>query len=160
MARKHTKKTIERPANSLPPKELQREWNKYLDAHLGHPKHRPNFEILVTPQQLEYLAENVPEDWMKLKPSPKMRAYLEALRRSLPKLTLIQRLVVKKYFGIERESKNQTEIAKELGLPSQVVAFRYLEKAKARLNVLIRRELRKIVRKQLSSPTIVDEELG
>jgi hypothetical protein len=152
MARKRVKKSVERPKDNLPPAQLQKAWNKYLDAQLGHPKHRPNFEVLVTPHHLELLAEHIPEDWMKLEPSPRMQVFAEALRRSLPKLTLMQQLVVKKYYGIEKEPRNEPEIAADLGISSQQMVSKYLARSKKRLKRLITSELSKIVREQTTAP--------
>lgn len=151
MARPRKEKLIPRPDDNLPPSELKKQWGKYLDGQMGRPTTRPHFEILMTPQQLEFYAEKMPQDWMKLEPSPKMQTFTEALQRSLPKLPLIQQLVVKKYYGIEKEPKTQQEIATELGLSSHKVVSRHLERAKKRLKLLIRRELHRLVREHLDS---------
>lgn len=137
---------VQRPPDDLPPEQLQEAWEKYLRSQMDSSGSRSHSEILVSPRKLEFLAERLPADYQHMKPSPRMQLFTQALRNCLPKLSLMQQLALKKYYGIGKEAKGQEEIAEELGLSSQRMAAKYIDRAKRRLKLLIRRELSKLVK--------------
>lgn len=136
---------VQRPPDDLPPEQLQEAWEKYLRSQMDSSGSRSHSEILVSPRKLEFLAERLPADYQHMKPSPRMQLFTQALRNCLLKLSLMQQLALKKYYGIGKEAKGQEEIAEELGLSSQRMAAKYIDRAKRRLKLLIRRELSKLV---------------
>jgi len=153
---KKRKKEITRPDDNLPLPKLKKQWEEYLKTQIVAPtstRARSRFEILMTPEQLEFYAEKVPQDWMKMPLSPRLKLFVEALHRCIPKLPLIQQLVVKKYYGLSgKEAKTESEIMQEIGLPHLMSVSRHIARAKRRLNSLIRSELRRLVRERLRRP--------
>ena len=144
--KKKSQTVVPRPPDDLPPEQLQAAWEKYLNYEMGHPEHRPNFEVQASPKELTFLAEQLPQDYQRLQPSPRMKLLIQALHNCLPKLSLMQQLAIKKYYGIDKQTKSQEEIAEELGLSSQRMAAKYIERAKKQLKLLIRKELSRLVK--------------
>lgn len=143
---RENKEAVQRPPDDLPPEQLQEAWEKYLRSQMESSGARSHSEILVSPRKLEFLAERLPEDYQRMKPSPRMQLFTQALHNCLPKLSLMQQLAIKKYYGIGRDAKSQEEIAGELGLSSQRMTAKYIDRARKQLKLLIRRELSRLVK--------------
>ncbi|MBI3014019.1 MAG: hypothetical protein HYY65_02905 [Candidatus Tectomicrobia bacterium] len=137
---------VQRPPDDLPPEQLQEAWEKYLRSQMDESGSRSHSEILVSPRKLEFLAERLPADYQRMKPSPRMQLFTQALHNCLPKLSLMQQLAIKKYYGIGKEARSQPEIAGDLGLSSQRMAAKYPDRARKQLKVLIRKELSRLVK--------------
>jgi len=154
-----------RPSDKLPLKELQKKWNKYLNAHVGRPGAIPRYtiydtqvgtdgkklhkkigyEVLMSPQALARL--NIPD--MPCVESPKMALYKQACRKALERLPLLQRIIIKSYFGIDRMStETQEQIARKVGI-SQKNVHRWIKKVERTLNTMIQREVAQLVKKEI-----------
>lgn len=156
MIKKEPKPQPQRPSDDLPPDQLQEAWDKYLDETVGSFK-CPNWLITMDPRQLDILTQylDIPEDYMKKPYSPKMELYLTALDNVLETLPLVQRVAIKKFYGIGEylEPQTQEQIAKGLiGIGrvtteiSQQMAFKYIAWAKKNLKKLIRAEVARLVK--------------
>ena len=146
-----------RPSDDLPVEELQRQWNKYLDAHVGRPDAHPRWEVLMDIRKLEIMVQylNIPADYMKMEPSPRIQLYIQAFENVVDKLPLIQKTIIKRYAGIGwPEPQTQAQIAKETisdrgNKVSQQMVAKYIRWAKRNLKVLIRKEAAKLAKEAL-----------
>jgi len=155
-------KNIPRPSDDLPPKQLQAAWDSYLNSMMGKPDNHPRWESLMDPRQLEILCQylDIPADYMKMPVSPKMQVYLQALDSVLGKLNLMQRDVIKRFYGLGEwlEPQTQEQIAKELisadhPTLSQQMIHKYLKWAKKNLKRLIRQEAARLAKNAVQEET-------
>lgn len=154
-----------RPSDNLSPKELQKKWNQYLNAHVGRPGAIPRYviydsqigengkkihkkigyELLISPQALERM--NIPD--IPNVESPKMKLYKEACSRALKRLPLLQRVIIKSYFGIDRlDADTQEQIAEKVGIAQKNV-HRWIRKIEKSLKSMIRKEVARLVKKEI-----------
>jgi hypothetical protein len=153
-----------RPSDSLPPKQLQKAWDKYLDETMGgKPWKRPRWETLMNPAKLELVAAwiGLPEDYMKMPLSPKMQIYLKALAEAIPTLNSVEQSVLRRYYGLYgTESQTQAVIAKEAigDVPewvgkrdkiSQQMIAKYLKSAKKKLKLYIRKRVAELAKESV-----------
>ncbi len=143
----YKRKTVKpkRPSDNLPPNKLQTKWNEYLDYHVGRTGARPRWEMLITPQELDRM--NIPD--MDRISTPRSEIYQEACHKALNKLPLMQRVIIKSYYGIDRvQMDTQEEIAAKIGIAQKNV-HRWIEKVKKTLRSMIRKEVARLVKKEL-----------
>jgi len=148
-----------RPPDNLSPEKLQQKWNSYLDAHVGRTGARPRWEVLVNPMKLDAIAfqETLLReiDHERTTRTERVDIYVQACKNVIDKLPLLQRKVLKYYFGIgEIDPMTQEEVSKSLGIAQQNVDAGIL-RAMRNLKVLIRKEMSRLVKEALR-----DELLG
>ncbi len=150
MANQPKKIKPERPDDSLPPDQLQAKWDEYLDYHVGKPGNRPSKEVLVNPLLFDWLLEAIKYEAPEpLEDSPRKILYLEVLKETLEELPLINRDILKRYFGIEwDEPQTQDRIAEEMGLTQSNISLR-IKFGKRDLAKLMREKLSERVKKEL-----------
>ena len=143
----YKRKTLKpkRPSDSLSPKELQKKWDKYLNYHVGRAGARPRWELLVSPQELERMY--IPS--LKMISTPRSEIYQEACHKALNRLPLIQKVIIKSYYGIDRvEMDTQEEIAEKIGIAQKNV-HKWIAKVKRTLRSMIRKEVARLVKKEI-----------
>lgn len=151
MAYQPKKKQPERPDDNLPPAQLEKAWEEYLDYHVGKQGKRPKKEVLISPLLIEWFAETVvgSQRLTPLEETPKKLLYLEVLRESLEEIPLLNRDIVRRYFGIEWDSpQTQDHIAKDIGLSQKNVSLR-LKYAKRDLSKIMRQKLKERIMEEL-----------
>ena len=140
----------ERPSDKLSPKELQKAWSSYLDAHVGRQGARPRWEVLVDPMKLDASASLL-AFFLSPKESNTERSsiYVQACKNVIDKLPLLQRKVLKYYFGIDKvDPMTQEEVAASIGIAQQNVD-KGIERAMRNLKILIRKEISHLVKESL-----------
>jgi|GEM_PF-5826776 len=152
------KEKLNRPSDDLPPEQLQEAWSKFLDQEVGGSGNSPKLERLAGDTgALELLAQyqGIPEDYMKMPLSPKVLLYIEALKRALGRLPVIQRDIIKRYYGIEwPEQQTQVRIAAEVvGQSNQKIGRtmvdKYLRTGRKNLERLVREEMAKLAKESV-----------
>jgi len=115
-----------RPSDRLPPKKLQEKWTSYLDSHVGRTGARPRWEVLVNPAKLDAIAfkETLLRgvDHERTTRTERVDIYLRACKNVIDQLPLLQRKILKYYFGIDTvDPMTQEEVSKSLGIAQQNV---------------------------------------
>lgn len=153
MGKHKNAKKPRRPSDKLPPDELQEKWNKYLDAHVGKVGTRPRFEVLIDAARIDdilydYIIELENRN-VRTTRTECSEVYVEAFRRVVNKLPILQRLPVKYYFGIDvPDPLTQQEIAAKLGI-DQTSVFSRIEIGLRNLKRLIKKELGNVAKERL-----------
>lgn len=147
------KQIPERPDDNLPPDKLQEEWDRYLDFHVGKQGKRPRKELLISPILFEWIEKTFVGDrrLTPLKDSPRKLLYLEVLRDSLKQIPLVNRSVLRRYFGMKWDTpQTQEEIGKALGLSQKTISLR-LRNGKRDLKRIMQQKMVERVKQEMQN---------